>query len=591
MKKHKTLAAGVIFAAMVIVLILKKSLILKMYALSLWPDMTFYTSLGLQPGVALPVIASVITQFCHFFPIGILLILLSLYALAAVMKKLVGDNIWAYIPSVLAFLFIAGFDYSTYTMRAQGLLFSQTIGLTLAALLIYGWKCVKCARGRIVYIALTTIIGYPLIGAYSILATLGIAVAALCEKGDKAVCVLLSLICGLLVPMIYASLVFSHIDTHYTYVAGLPYMDFVDNGTRFVPLVLAMLTVAILPALKGMLAGTGEKPAVSLTVAALVIAGFVFCPFWDRNFHLELGMEQAIEKNDWKKVLKLAEKSEKPTRVIVMYRNIALMNTGKLCDRMFTYSHESISINTPAQISQTEVCAPTAFFYNGHINYSTRWAWEMSMMFQRTIERYKYQAKVALFTGQENPALVETYLGIIEKNLFEKKWVKKYRNYLYDHEALMKDPEYQMFLQLNEFPEIKFVSSAVVENTLLDHFTNQENPQGIMLDLALAASMTSKNIDAFWYYYYKFRDRGVRIPTHIAEAAILFAYIEKDQALISAVAQDLGGPNAPVVQKFTRFSGEMSKIRDVEAARPEFKEKYGDTFWYYCYFIQSLETN
>ena len=47
---NKKLLRMVIYAAMAVVLILKLGVIRKLFELSLWPDMTFYTNLGLQPG-------------------------------------------------------------------------------------------------------------------------------------------------------------------------------------------------------------------------------------------------------------------------------------------------------------------------------------------------------------------------------------------------------------------------------------------------------------------------------------------------------------------------------------------------------------
>ena len=269
-----------------------------------------------------------------------------------------------------------------------------------------------------------------------------------------------------------------------------------------------------------------------------------------------------------------------------MYRNLALMNSGELCDRMFAYPNESVNIDTPAQISQTEVCAPVVFFYNGLINYSTRWAWEMSMMFQRTLERYKYQAKVALFTQQENPELVEKYLKIIGRNMYQRRWVRKYRSMLHDPSLLERDPEYRMFRQLDAFEELKYMSSAVVENTILNHYMLQEDPKGVMLDASLAAAMTSKDIDTFWYFYDRLLETGRKIPVHVGEAAILFAYIGRNQAEIDAVARDLGGQNSPTVRRFINFSSQAS-AGDVESCR----NNYGDTYWYYSYFVKSITTD
>ena len=581
----KLVSGAMVFLAMALVLILKLPVLQKMFELSLWPDMTFYLNLGLQPGVALPVLGSILTQLGGASSVlQAVLVLISLAGLAILMKKLSGDEVISFIPAVCIFLFIAGFDYSLYTFRSQGLLFSQTLGLIFAAFAILGWMRVREKRWNLIYIVAVVLVGYPLTGVYSLLAALSIVLLSLSRKQWMAA--VLGALCIGFLPWLYTHFVFTHIDTRYTFVAGLPYMDFVDNHKRFIPLVLAMLFVILLPLLKNLKIGN----AVSAIIAVAAVACILVFPYRNRNFHLEIAMQQAIERNDWDKVLKLASKSENPSRIIVMYRNIALFYKGQLCDKMFTYSNESIDIDTPAQISQTEVCASTVFFYNGLINYSTRWAWEMSMMFQRTLERYKYQAKVALFTGRENPALVEKYLDIVSRNLYQRKWVKKYRSYLQEPALLENDPEYLMFRQLNRFEEVKYMSSAVVENTINNHFLLQENPEGIMLDLALASAMTMKDIDMFWYYYDKLLQSGRRIPTHVGEAAILFAYIGRNQAEIDAVARNLGGPRSSIVSKFINFSSEASAASSV-GDNTTFKEKYGDTYWYYVYFVKDITTD
>ena len=571
---------------MLLVTVAKLDVISKMYDLSQMPDLTFYFGVGLQPGFVLPIVGSILTQFCHFPVLGAVLVVLSMALLTLVSKKVFSDKVSAYLPAVFMFSFLMGIDYSLYTMRAQGILFSQTLGLTLAILAYGAWN--KSKTHTPAFPVLMLLIGYPLIGVYAVLAALAIFLSSLLDRRDPLSVPIVSLAASFAIPWLYTHFVFTHIDTRYTFFAAAPYMDFVKNGLKFIPLGLAGLSVVFLAITPGLKFRehffTGLVPTLAMLA---VIASFTYK---DRNFHVELAMEQAIEKNEWTKALKYARKSESPTRVIVMYRNIALMNTGQLCDRMFTYPNSGPRINTTAQISQTEVCAPVVFFYNGLINYSTRWAWEMSMMFQRTVERYKYQAKVALFTGKENPELIEKYLDIIDTNWFEGKWVKKYRGYLHDPEALRNDPEYQMFLALDQYEEIKFMSSAVAEDTLLKHYTSQPDPQGVMLDQALAASMTMRNTDAFWYYFAQLRESGRSLPTHVAEAAILFAYLERDQRLIDSVANVIG-VESPVVRGFQAFSGEASAIRDAAAAKETFKKKYGHTYWYYCYFTEELLTD
>ena len=572
----------VIYVAMAVVLVLKLGVIRKLFELSLWPDMTFYTNLGLQPGVVLPVLSSILTQISGIPILGVALVLLSLWCLSLIVSKFQKDVITAIFPAFAAFWFIVGFDYSLYTFRSQGLLFSQTLGLICAALMILGWIKIKDYKEAPFYPLLVALVGYPLFGAYSVVALVAILLDAIVSK--KWLPAALAVVCGVCVPLVYSHFVFTHIDTRYTFLAGLPYMDFVDNHRRFIPLAIAMASLVILPVIR-----IKRDPHVAFTLALTVLMALIigsFLPYWNRNFHTEIAMQHAIEKNDWNKALKLARKADQPSRVIVMYRNIALMNKGRLCDEMFKYPNESVGIDTPAQISQTEVCGPVVFFYNGLINYSARWSWEMSMMFQRTLERYKYQAKVALFTGQENPALVERYLDIIGRNLYQRKWVRKYRAMLEDPSLLESDPEYRVFKALDNYEEIKYMSSAVVENTILQHFMLQEHPEGVMLDASLAASMTAKDIDMFWYFYDILLASGRRIPTHVAEAAILFAYISRNQSAIDAVASNLGGPDSPVVRRFIDFSAKAS-AGDEKTCR----ERFGDTYWYYIYFVKSITTD
>lgn len=586
MNKSGWIWRALVYAGMALVLIPKLPVIRELFALSLWPDMTFYLNVGFQPGFVLPVTGSVLTQIGGIPVIGIILVLLSMALLTLVMKKLSGKGIRSMLPAVFAFMFILGFDYSLYTFRSQGLLFSQTLGLVAAALIIWGWTAVSGKRWSSLYPFAAVLAGYPLIGAYAILAALGIFILSL--SGKRWVPAIVGLVSAGLVPLFYTHFVFTHIDTAYTFVAGLPYMDFVDNHKRFIPLGLAALSLVLLPLFRGRDEYAG--PPLTAALAVLMLLLFIFPAYKDKNFHIELAMRQAIERNDWDRVITLAGKSDQPTRVIVMYRNIALMYKGQLCDRMFTFPNETIDIDTPAQISQTEVCGMTVFFHNGLINYSARWAWEMSMMFQRTLERYKYLAKVALFTGQENPALVERYLDIVGENMYQRGWVKKYRSYLHNPELLNADPEYKMFTALNRFEEIKYMSSAVVENTILNHYLLQENPEGVMLDLSLAAAMTTKDTDMFWYYYDILLRSGRPIPKHVGEAAILFAYIDRNQAEIDAVARELGGPNSPTVLRFVRFSSEASAA-STGGDTSSFKKRYGDTYWYYAYFTKSLTTN
>ena len=62
LRNTKLIGGAVVFIAMALVLVMKLPVLQKMFEQSLWPDMTFYLNLGLQPGVALPVLGSILTS-------------------------------------------------------------------------------------------------------------------------------------------------------------------------------------------------------------------------------------------------------------------------------------------------------------------------------------------------------------------------------------------------------------------------------------------------------------------------------------------------------------------------------------------------
>ena len=211
-------AAALLVVALAL-LVLKDDVLAKMYALSLWPDMTFYLTSGLQPGVLLPVLGSVLTQLCPRPWMATVLILGSLAALMLLCSKVSGRRLRALLPALLVFCFLCGLDYAVYTMRAQGLLFSQTLGLCFALLLVRGWQRIENKAWARLYANMVGMFAYPLIGAYGIVATLAICLEALCEGKRRWDYLVNLLVYGALMPYVWAAGIFTHIDARYTWYA------------------------------------------------------------------------------------------------------------------------------------------------------------------------------------------------------------------------------------------------------------------------------------------------------------------------------------------------------------------------------------
>ena len=370
----------------------------------------------------------------------------------------------------------------------------------------------------------------------------------------------------------------------------MPYFDFNGNWTRWIPIAAACVSLVLLCAFRKAL----DKPfsgLMSLLISLLLAAGLVIFTYRDKNFHAEIRMEQAIEANDWDKVLKIAGKLENPTRIGVIYRNIALLYKGELLERMFTFSDDYSPIATKAPISMTMVCAPVSFFYNGMLQFSARWAMECTLLYQPGVQRYRYLAKAALFSGTEKRELVEKYLRLIAQNAGQKKWIEKYRSYLNNPELLAQDPEYRMAKALNEYTEPKFMSSTVVEDTFLWLFPTLEPEQGPLLDLSVGYTLIAKDAEYFWPKYDIWVKEGRPLPKAMAEAALLFAYMERNEARLADVLERIGGADSPILKRFNAFSEAMAKSSGSKSSLEYFRKRFGDTYWYYCSFVKDFDIN
>ena len=541
-----------------------------------------------RPGGILEYCGLMLTQAGHFPAAGIILMLALMIWSARSCRRIYGHNPLIWLPSLCMLVFWTGMDYNLHTMRAVGYAFSQMLGIAAACAIASS----SIGRRRPALFGIfSLIVFYPLIGGYAVTAALSCAAIHLANKGKtglKSLC--LTVLFTAILPQIATRLVYTHTDPTFTYLTGMPYFDFNGNWTRWIPIAAACISLIPLSTLRKTL----DKPLsgfMSFILSVLLAAGLVIFTYKDRNFHAEIRMEQAIEANDWDKVIKIASGLEHPTRIGVMYRNIALLYKGELLEKLFTFSDDYSPIDTKAPISMTMVCAPVSFFYSGMLQFSARWAMECTLLYQPGAQRYKYLAKAALFSGTEKRELIEKYLRLIAQNAGQKKWVEKYRSYLNNPELLAQDPEYRMAKALNEYTEPKFMSSTVVEDTFLWLLPTLEPAPGPLLELSLGYTLIAKDAEYFWPKYDIWVKEGRPLPKAMAEAALLFAYMERNEARLADVLEKIGGEGSPILKRFNAFSEAMTKSSGSAASLEYFRKRFGDTYWYYCTFVKDFDIN
>ena len=559
---------------------------LEQYSL-FYPKGDFLRPFFEQPGGVLALAGAFLTQFCHYPVLGAAIFALLLCLLCFLTEKafgLEGKAVWlSVLPALFLLLFVTRLDYSIYLFRTYGLLYSQVLGYCATAALVLAYR--KYFVGKRIgplFVAMTVLVGYPLLGAFAPLAGLLMALLAL-REGKKGIPDLaVALLVGAAVPWLCGQLsgIFPRIHRKYVYFAAFPYMEFLDNFICLVPLILAAIATAALCFLRK--AGRVAVPA--LVAAALLIVAGGSC--WDRGFHTVLDMERAVSEQDWDKVLKLAEKQRDPNRVHVLYRDLALYQKGSLTEKMFQYPDGDEPLHTKAPFPISNICAVPVLYYCGMINSCDRLSMEYSSTFCKNIHYYKYQAKTALVSGEYD--LARRYLDIVDANWFEGKWVQRYRAFLDDPARIDADAEYQHLRPLLQNAPAGFETAAPLQEMLFVHFLDPEYVNESVFEWQAALYLIQKDADRTLYCLFNRHDLFPEAPvgTALAEGAALFASETGDPDLMRELASVLATKNS-VLKRFSQFSTAANNSLDLDSEKTKawFAARFDKTYWYYYLYV------
>ena len=540
-----------------------------------------------QPGGILALAGAFLTQFCHYPVLGAAIFGLLLSLLTFLTEKafgLKGKAVWlSTLPSLFLLLFITRMDYSVYLFRTYGLLYSQVLGFCVTATLVLVYRTCFLGKGiSPLFVAIAILAGYPLFGAFALLAGLLMALLAL-REGKRGLADLgVALLIGAAVPWLCGFLpsVFPRIHRKYVYFAGLPYMEFLDNFICLVPLILAAAAMVALCFLKK--AGRIAVPAIVAAALLAVVGG----SYWDRGFHTVLGMERAVAEQDWDKVLKLAQKETTPNRVHVLYRDVALYEKGQLLEKMFQYPDGDEPLHTRAPFPISHIFAAPVLYYCGMLNPCDRLSMEYSSTFCKNIHFYKYQAKTALASGEYE--LARKYLDIVDANWFEGEWVRRYRAFLDDPARMDADPEYQRLRPLISNSWTEFEVAAPLQEMLYVHFADPGYVNEAVFEWQAAFGLIQKDADLTLSCLFNRLELLPEAPigTALAEGAALFASEAGDADLMRALAPVLAKCGT-VLQRFSKFGSAANNTPDFDSEKVKewFAAHYGKTYWYYYLFV------
>lgn len=601
--KHLPLIAGLTFLVITWLLlnIFEHEYLYRVQELSLWlPTEVYFDERMMVPGGLMSYIACFLTQFFYYPMLGSLLFVGLLFVVQLLTRKVFDIparwGLLTIVPVALILSCAMEAGYWIFQIKTQGYFYSMLVGFlfTLSAIRLYQ---ISKRWVRYITVALIAAAGYPLFGFYALLALLSIVVLEATSKERNIAVALLCIAAAIATPILYYN-VYEQTRFVRMFTAGMPAFEFIVRDLRtWIPYILLYLFPLVMPFIRFNRSGNHVQTKKRFMLTQGIGIGlivFVVQLFWfrDPNFRAEIKMNHAMERLEWRKALDIAKaQKQTPTRLIVLNRNLALLKLGRAGDEMFHYLDGGEPAASPFEIRLMQVGGKMLYYHYARMNFCYRWCLEDAVEYGWKVDYMKYMVKTSIVSGEYDLAM--KYINTLKKTLFYKEWAKKYEKIAKNPELIAKDREMASILPLYQFEDQLDGDNTLVEIYLLNYFAHTYSDLNTPMfdEASLMCALTLKDIQTFWNCFFRYANshKTDRMPTHYQEAALLYGNLEKTVD-ISKMPFDKSVKMR--FQDFMRFA-QKHAVENVERdpeAKKLFYERFGNTFWYFYFFIRDVKS-
>ena len=505
---------------------------------------------------------------------------------------------WTVVSVIpVAILLVANMDmgYWVYFMKLPGYFFAATIGTTAATALLWAFRGLSENKWiRAAYVFAATLVGYPLLGVYALVAVALMAVLAWRLSKEKSTNIVLSVIALLsiiAIPLLYYRYVYVGTNSNDIYRVGIPVFGIVDSYPNYyIPyyvLGLFFLLVSVVYSTDRSERAIKTKDWILQGCVFAAVAGCVY-HFWykDANFHHELRMQRCIEQADWEGVAEEGEKQDgEPTRAIVMMHNLALSRLGRQCEEMYNFPKGSKKSNSPLPVFMFNVAGRMMLYQYGAMNECHRVCMEEGVEYGWNVEQLRDLARSAMFNKEKQTA--RKFLDILRQTTYYGGWADHMESLLDDPQALAKDVETGPVSRMMHYTDRLDAVEGKVENALMTTLAEHDADDIYFQEQAVLAAMWTRNPDLFWPrfdHYVQLNGEENMPPRIFQEAAWLFANMQGQEGLDEWSLE-------PGVQE--NFSGFMRLLQQYKQApspsnRKYIYDYYGKTYYFEFFFLRDI---
>lgn len=506
------------------------------------------------------------------------------------------------IPITLLLLTNMDLGYWIYLLKLRGHFFLTTIATATVVGLLWGFRSLPDKYWlRAVWLLLTCVVGYPLIGIYGLAATLlmGIWSWRLVPRSRAAIYSIAAILAVVAVPLVCFRYIYHETNLANIYYAGLPLFYITEEyPLYYLPYYLLALFMVVMVCLPRRKEGEKERNSKDIwnkawfpwvtqgVVLAAVAWGVVHFWYKDENFHRELKMQHLVLQTDWEGVLREAiTQEDEPTRDIVMMRNLALSRIGRQGDDMYQYPNGSKNYDAPFGMRMILASGTLLYYQYGLLNSCNRLCTELGVEFGWRAEHLQYLIRCAMLDGDKK--IARKYIDILKQTLFFDEWAEKMENMLDNPQLIAQDREMGPITHMLHYSDVLGSDNGFVERFIMNQLaksTYSEDP--IFQEQSLLASLWVKDPQIFWYHFNKYAHLHPKAPIPVAyqEAAYLFGQIVKHPNLDKM-------PFSPgIKESFDKFYQTFSRYEgmNVEDVRKQVGMFYNNTFYYDYHMMSKL---
>lgn len=505
------------------------------------------------------------------------------------------------VPVALLFITDADMGYWIYYLKLRGHYFLTTIGVTAAIGAVWLYRLLPSRWFlRTAYIVVTVAVGYPLLGAYGLFAVLLMGIMAwqlpdykLWQRATDSVIALAAIIAT---PIIYYYAVYYQTNIANIYFAALP--TFTRDETYavyFVPYVLLAVFLIVMATAYGHwqridAPKVWKWATVQCVIVAAVVVGIYESWYKDEAFHTEICMDRCVENLDWDGVLQAYrdfDESKDPTRIMWLYKNIALFHKGTILEDMYRYRNGRGVTNASFPTSMAQTGGKTVYFHHGQINFCQRWCMESGVEYGWRIDYLRYLLFCSLANGEDNAA--QKYIDILKKTKYYRAFAEKYQAYVGHPQIVKRDAMFKPVLRLMPLQDVLTSDQAFIELYLIDQFAYSDSKDLLYETMSMASALQRKDIATFWdrFFHYAPMIGNSHMPSLVQQAAYLFGHLEHNVD-ISHMPFD-----KEVVDTYNAFmnKAQSSMITSEEEAKPLFYSEFGGTYYFDYFFFRNSKSD